>query len=72
MFRSIIKKKIIVGSFCLGVGMNQLLLEYKDYYYIAIYYSNKVLPYQFKSKLFNNKYISIAKSSKNKNIKLKK
>lgn len=64
----IVKRKVIVCNLCLGIGLNQLLLEYKNY-------STEVLEqsmnnFMYKERLSNNKFKSVAKSSRNKKTKL--
>jgi len=65
----LVKRKVIVCNICLGIGLNQLLLEYKNYYTEDLKKVCNVIPL-YKEKLSNRKFKSIAKSSKSKVIKL--
>lgn len=64
----IVKRKIIVCNLCLGIGMNQLLLEYRNYCTEVVEHTGNNFAY--KEKLSNNRFKSIAKSSRSKKIKL--
>jgi len=63
----VVKRKIISCNLCLGIGINQLLLEYKDYFTEVIERKTNSV---YVEKIKNHRVKSVAKSSKNKKNKI--
>lgn len=64
----IVKRKVIVCNICLGIGLNQLLLEYRNYFTEVV--EQSMNNFNYREKLSNNKFKSVAKSSRSKKTKL--
>ena len=64
----IVKRKVIVCNICLGIGLNQLLLEYRNYCTEVV--EQPMNNFNYREKLSNNKFKSVAKSSRSKKTKL--